>query len=322
MTAARVVLGRASIGIRRRISGDGLAALTALAALAVWIAPSPFPATVQADVQTEEQSTAANPAESTGTERAARTEHKFGGYGGVSYTHPSAVRIANPDAATDFTVTDFGWIGRPFKSPIYYGLRTQHWAPGALTGAMVDFTHAKAIAERDDVATFTGTHNGQPVSPKAKIGDVFRHLEFSHGHNILTLNGVFRMPGSWLPVRPYFGLGGGASLPHTEVGLVAEGKRTYEYQFAGFAGQLLAGIEVPLGRVSLFFEYKFTYAPYGVPLSHEPYGWVFFTDVWRQLRAWWTGEKPPGGVLTTTLATHHGISGVLVRVNSTTPAKM
>ncbi len=325
MTAERFALGRIGIRARiwsgRRIGGDKLAALAALAALGVWVAPSPFPDAVLSETQTEERTSVSAPGDGTGTTPAMRTEHKFGGYGGVSYTHPSAVRIVNP-GVTDLTASDFGWIGRPFKSPIYYGLRTQHWQPGALTGSMVDFTHAKAIAKADDVASFSGTLNGEPVPPTAKVGDVFRHLEFSHGHNILTLNGVFRTPGSWLPVRPYFGLGGGASLPHTEVGLRAEApKRTYEYQFAGFAGQVLAGIEVPLGRVSLFFEYKFTYAPYSVPLSHEPYGWLFVTDVWRQFRAWMTGEKPPGGVLTTTLASHHGISGLLVRVSPGAPAK-
>ena len=316
MTAAHVVLGRAGSGVRQLIRNDGVWTITALAALAVWVATSPFPSIVQADTQTEERAATAEPAASTGTERATRREHRFGGYGGVSYTHPSAVRIVNP-GLTDLTVTGFEWIGRPFKSPIYYGLRTQHWLPGALTGSMVDFTHAKAIAQKDDVATFSGTLNGQAMPPSAKVGDVFRHLEFSHGHNMLTLNGLVRMPWSLLPVRPYVGLGGGASFPHTEVGLHAEGRtRTYEYQFAGFVGQVLGGIEIPLGRVSLFFEYKFSYAPYSVPLSHEPRGWVFVTDVWRQFRAWWTDEKPPGGMLTTTLASHHGISGLLVRTNS------
>ncbi|HEX7076198.1 MAG TPA: hypothetical protein VF226_19345 [Hyphomicrobiaceae bacterium] len=320
MSAAHIALGRARVWLNW-IDKDRLTALSALAALIVWISPNPFPATVQADLETRERARPAAPATSPASERATRREHRVGGYGGVSYTLPSAVVIQKP-GSTDLTVTDFQWIGRPFKAPIYYGLRTQHWLPGALTGTMVDFTHAKAIAQRDDVATFSGTLNGQPVAPNAKIGDVFRHLEFSHGHNILTLNGLFRMPfSSWLPVRPYFGIGGGASFPHTEVGLTSEPKRTYEYQFAGFAGQVLAGIEVPLGRVSLFFEYKFTYAPYSVPLSHEPNGWVFVTDIWRQFRAWWTGEEPPGGILTTTLATHHAISGILVRTNTVQPAK-
>jgi hypothetical protein len=311
-----------AVKLGRRINRDGAAAVLGLTALVTWIAvPSPFPVSVQANTQMEERTAATEPAQPSEAERGVRREHKFGGYGGVSYTHPSTVRIVNP-GVTDLTVSDFNWIGRPFKAPIYYGLRTQHWLPDALTGTMVDFTHAKAIAVKEDVATLSGILNGEPVPPKAKVGEVFRHLEFSHGHNMLTLNGMVRAPASWLPVRPYFGIGAGASFPHTEVGLVAEqGKRTYEYQFAGFAGQVLAGIEIPLGRTSLFFEYKFSYAPYSVPLSHEHYGWVFVTDVWRQFRAWWNGEKPPGGTLTTTLATHHAISGLMVRTNSAVPVK-
>jgi hypothetical protein len=235
-----------------------------------------------------------------------------GGYGGVSYTHPSTVEFSKP-GSTDLKVDGFGWIGRPFKSPIYYGLRAIAWQPASRFGAMLDFTHAKAIANPEDTARFTGTRDGKAMPPTAKIGDAFRHLEFSHGHNIVTLNGMARL-GLLARVRPYLGVGGGITLPHTEVGFAGETPRTYTYQFAGFAGQALAGIEIPLGRVSLFLEYKFTYAPYTVPLSHEPYGWLLVTDVWQQLREWLSGTPPPGGWLRTTLVTDHGIGGVLVRV--------
>ncbi len=144
---------------------------------------------------------------------------------------------------------------------------------------------------------------------------MFKHLEFSHGHNMVTLNGMARL-GAFIPfVRPYVGAGAGVSLPHTEIGFRSENGRTYEYQFAGFVAQGLAGIEVPLGRASVFIEYKFSYAPYDVPLSGTVNGWLLVTDLWRQMRAWIAGEKPPGGRLRTTLATHHGIGGVLVRVS-------
>jgi hypothetical protein len=99
-----------------------------------------------------------------------------GGYGGVSYTQPSTVTIRNP-GRTDMTVGDFGWLGMPFKSPIYYGLRGIGWPEGSRFGGMIDFTHAKAIANADDVATFTGTADGKPLPPKARIGDTFRHFE-------------------------------------------------------------------------------------------------------------------------------------------------
>lgn len=281
-------------------------------ALMVFATTSIIPTFVFSEAPPVADAAAAGTSASRAVQAAGGREWAFGGYGGVAYTHPAEVRIKNKDR-TDLKVRDFGWIGRPFKAPIYYGIRIQRWQPAGHVGAMLDFTHAKAIARRDDIATFSGKLNGQPVPEKQRIGDVFRHLEFSHGHNMLTLNGLMRMLPSWNRFRPYLGGGAGISLPHTEVGIISENARTYEYQFAGFVGQGLAGLEVQLGRASLFFEYKFTYAPYDVPLSHEPYGWLLVTDLWRQFSAWWKGEEPPGGHLSVTLSSHHGIAGVMVK---------
>jgi lipid A oxidase len=301
---------------RQHTAVDRLAAFVAVAALAMWVLPRVSPAWTNALDAPLDERKGKSATDAVPSVRARQgPEYVVGAYGGASYTHPSEVRILNP-GKTDMTMTDFEWIGRPFKSPIYYGLRAQRWLPNAVFGAMVDFTHAKAIAPFDGEASFSGTRDGKSLPPRAKVGAVFKHLEFSHGHNILTLNGLFRMPVFWMGMRPYFGLGGGVSLPHTEVGLRGDAARTYEYQYAGVVGQVMAGLEIRIGPAIMFFEYKFTYAPYDVPLSHEPYGWVFVTDVWRQFRAWITGEQPPGGRLHTTLATQHGISGLLIRVTT------
>lgn len=235
-----------------------------------------------------------------------------GGYLGISYTHPSTVTIKNPAGGTDMTVGGVDWIGMPFKSPIYYGARITHWPGASRTGAMLDFTHAKAIAPFDDDVTFTGTLNGKPLPPSGKVRDYFKHLEFSHGHNMLTVNALTRL--GFFRVQPYVGGGAGISLPHTEVGYRDEAGRTYEYQYAGLVGQGLAGLEIRIGNASVFVEYKISYAPYDVPLSGVVNGWLLVTDLWRQTRAWMIGEKPPGGRLTTPLLSHHGIGGVMVRV--------
>jgi hypothetical protein len=293
-------------------------ALTGLVALTAWVVAAPSPVLLPSlEAPTEQRAATGAEAEPGGAARAAGWEHLVGGYGGVSLTLPSAVNVVAP-GRTDLTVSNFNWIGRPFKSPIYYGLRSQHWSPASPFGGMVDFTHAKAIAMPTDRASFKGTINGRPAPENAKIEDVFRHMEFSHGHNILTLNGLVRLPAFFLPVRPYIGFGGGITLPHTEIGFASEGenKRTYEYQFAGFAGQVLIGVQFPIARAAPFVEYKFTYAPYSVPLSQEPRGFLLVTDLWRQFRAWASGEPPPGGYLTTTLATHHAIGGALYRVSA------
>ncbi|MGE3918549.1 MAG: hypothetical protein AB7F78_22880, partial [Hyphomicrobiaceae bacterium] len=99
------------------------------------------------------------------------------GYGGVTYTHSSDVRFAKP-GVTDMTAHAVDWIGRPFKSPIYYGVRGMRWPGTGRLGGMVDFTHAKAISVREQSVRFTGTRDGKPYDRTAKIGDTFRHLEF------------------------------------------------------------------------------------------------------------------------------------------------
>lgn len=238
------------------------------------------------------------------------------GYGGVTYTHSSDVQFSKP-GVTELTAHGVDWIGRPFKSPIYYGVRGIRWPGASRFGGMIDFTHAKAISVREQSVRFTGTRNGQAADRSAKIGDTFRHLEFSHGHNMLTLNGLMRL-GQLAPrVQPYIGGGAGISLPHTEVQFLDEAKRTYEYQMTGAVGQVLAGIELRLPRVSVFVEYKFSFAPYRVPLSGRDGGKGFgISDFWNQIGSWWRGEAPEFGSLTTRLATHHVIAGVGPRITS------
>lgn len=138
---------------------------------------------------------------------------------------------------------------------------------------------------------------------------MFKHLEFSHGHNMLTLNGLVRFASLTPRLSLYAGAGAGVSLPHTEVQMTTEARRTYEYQYAGPVGQALIGFEVRLPSTSVFFEYKFSFADYRVPLSRLE-GNLLFTDLWRQYQLWVKGEPPPGGHLSTQLASHQVIGGV------------
>jgi len=248
------------------------------------------------------------------TSSAAIAHHGWaaGAYGGVADTLDSTVRIVNP-GRTELTISDFPWLGRPFKAPPYYGVRIQRWS-GDMLGGMLDFTHAKALGKTEATGTFKGTHNGKPMPEKARMVDVFNNFEFSHGHNMLTLNGMLRGLPLFGLARPYVGAGGGISLPHTEIGFKADNARTYEYQYAGIVGQALAGLEVRIGPATIFLEYKFSYAPYDVPLSHTYMGGLLVTDLWRQFTAWRTGEAPPGGRLTTLLQTHHAIAGAMYNV--------
>ena len=237
-------------------------------------------------------------------------ETLFAGYVGAPFTHASDLRFVKP-GTTDLTVHDVPWQGRPFKSPIYYGLRIAKWPSASPLGGMVDFTHSKAIAIPDQQVRFSGTRNGNPAPAPATIGDTFRHMEFSHGHNMLTLNVLWRLWPASLRIVPYVGAGAGINLPHTEVQFADEKDRTYEYQYTGPAGQVLAGLEIRLPSSSAFLEYKFTLARYTAPLtgrdSRHSYG---PDDFWTQLMDWWHGHQPAHGTVTTTLASHQLIGGV------------
>jgi hypothetical protein len=232
------------------------------------------------------------------------------GYGGVTHTHASDVHFAKP-GVTDLTAHGVQWIGRPFKSPIYYGVRVMRWPGSGRIGGMLDFTHAKAISLREQMVRFSGTRNGRPADGTVLNDATFRHLEFSHGHNMLTLNALL---GLWRPtplLRPYVGAGAGVSLPHTEVQFRDDAKRTYEYQITGAVGQVVAGLELRLPSSSVLFEYKFSLAPYWVPLSaRDGSKGNAFIDYWHQIGSWLRGEAPENGTLTTTLATHHAIVAV------------
>ena len=207
---------------------------------------------------------------------AARAEFLLGIYGGVSGTFDSDVDVES--GATDLTLEDVPFDGESFDNPIYYGARGTYWLEGMPSyGVMLDFTHAKAIAGESDIAP------------------TFDELQFSHGLNTLTLNGLYRHPLSW--ITPYAGVGLGVSVPHVEIDLAGGGSSTDGYQFGGLAAQALAGMEFPLGdRFALFAEYKFSYTPLDIDLDG-------------------------GGSLETDLFTNQAMLGLSVRFGGGAPGK-
>lgn len=289
---------------------DAASSLAAMAAVAIvlgssLIAQSPAePAGTESERSAPEPSTLAPPT----------SEFMFGGYAGAQYTYPSDVTV-HKEGLHDFTAKQVPWDGEPFENPIYYGARIVRWFGGGRTGAMIDFTHSKVLARLAEEAAFSGTINGEPAPERAKLGDIFRRLEATHGHNMLTLNGLFRLPDLGFRLYPYVGAGVGINLPHSEVQMMKDPGRTYEYQMTGPAAQALIGIEFRIPRMSYFFEYKFTLASYQMPLTHRD-GSILFVDLWRQFSRWLSGEAPPGGFLWTNLISHQGIAGLGVRVGA------
>jgi hypothetical protein len=261
--------------------------------------------------QPDEAGTAASAASSAAATRIGEApETLIAGYGGITHTQASDIHFTKP-GVTDLTAHGVQWIGRPFKSPIYYGVRAMHWPAHGRIGGMLDFTHAKAISVREQRVRFSGTRNGKAMDGTALNDATFRHLEFSHGHNMLTINGLLSLGRLAPALRPYVGGGVGLSLPHTEVQFRSDERRTYEYQIAGAVGQAVAGLEIRLPGASVLLEYKFSFAPYRVPLSgRDGSKSNALLDYWNQISAWLRGETPEYGTLTTTLATHHGIVAI------------
>lgn len=280
------------------LRADKLAAMLGLSALLAVCANSVLP---EIEVKQRAPSDTALPAR-TGplTDR----ETFVGGYTGLPYTYPDDVQFEKPDGSK-FTLRDVGWDAKPFDDPIYYGARVIRWSRLSPLGSMIDFTHAKAYSQREQEVTISG----QGAETTKKIRDIFHHFEFTHGHNMLTLNGLFRLPWRTSAFSPYVGLGGGVSIPHTEVQFRGERGRTYEYQLTGPVLQVVAGLEIRVPRLSYFVEYKFTFAPYRAPL-HLRDGTNAFADLWLQFRRWWEGRDPAGGWLTTQLTSHQVIAGM------------
>jgi hypothetical protein len=104
------------------------------------------------------------------------------------------------------------------------------------------------------------------------------------------------------------------------VQLRGEHDRTYEYQYAGPAFQLLIGVEFRIPRLSYFLEYKWTATSYRAPLHHRD-GKTLFADLANQFGRWKSGKEPEGGWATTRLISHQMISGMGFRTTAVAPAR-
>ncbi len=237
-------------------------------------------------------------------------ETAIGAYLGAPYHYPSDFRLTK-DGRHGLTIKQIDWYTKPFDNPLYYGARVQRWQTGGRFGTMVDFVHSKVYAPLDGTYPFEGTINGEPAPATGKLRDYFDRLEWTHGHNMLTLNGLMRFGGIG-KIAPYAGVGAGISLPHSEIHVSTDPARTYEYQYTGPTAQALFGFEYRLRTGSVFVEYKFTFADYIGPLTHNDGSWLPL-DMWRQFSRWWSGAEPPGGWAAARLTSHQVVTGFTVR---------
>lgn len=213
---------------------------------------------------------------------AARSEMQVGFYMGKSLSPRSDVTMTAPDD-TNLTLKDVKWKPDSFKPSPYYGARAIDWNSRAPSfGAMVDYTHAKATADRTQTVSQTGKRSGKEIPPSEPFAATFRKLEFTHGLNFLTINGVYRAAGLHRRIIPYVGLGIGFTIPFVHA-RIAEAPRKDEFleaQMTGIAYQVLGGIEWRMFKSdlrSVFTEYKLTYTPHDVTLKK---GRKVKTNIW------------------------------------------
>ena len=168
-------------------------------------------------------------------------EWQIGAYFGATFTHDSDVGYERPGLPR-VTFNSVGWEGEPFSPPPYWGVQLTRWFEQSPWGLQVDYNHIKTVADRS-----------------GPVGAAFTRLEFTNGLNIATVNALYRWPAAGA-FTPYVGAGLGVNVPHVEV--YSPGfPNTFEYQVAGVAAVALAGIDVKLlDALSLFGEYKFSYA--------------------------------------------------------------
>jgi lipid A oxidase len=178
-------------------------------------------------------------------------------FGGANWNLGSTVRLDAPGKNDERSVD---WDGASFSMPPYWGVRGTYWL-GKNWGLAVEFSHSKAVANIDFASDPT-----------------YDRLEFTDGNNLVLLEVLYRLrPAMNGALVPYVGAGAGVTIPHVEVTLDA-GTKTYEYQLAGPAAQVLAGLEYRLnGSWSLFSELKLSYVHISADLKG---GGQLETDLW------------------------------------------
>ncbi|MCR8550743.1 outer membrane beta-barrel protein [Salipiger sp. P9] len=172
---------------------------------------------------------------------ASAQEFEISGYTGWQTAPHSRVSGDYPGTGASYDAL-IGWEGKSFEMPPYYGIRGTWWRSETF-GLALELTHTKVYAPDDE---------------RKKLG--FDRMEFTDGHNILTVNAMKRWPEYWGSATPYVGAGLGIAVPHVDVETTA-GDKTYGYQLTGPAVKLLAGLSYPINdRFSVFGEYQFTYS--------------------------------------------------------------
>lgn len=158
-------------------------------------------------------------------------------FGGTQSLPHSIVKGSTINGPVDARI---GWEGKSFAPPPYYGVRAIWWRESGI-GFGAELTHDKAYAPDAEMAA-----------------NQFDRLEFTDGHNIITVNVAKRWQNLWGAYTPFVGAGIGLAVPHVDIKPTG-GDRTFGYQITGPAMRLGAGVSRQITETwSVFAEYEFT----------------------------------------------------------------
>ena len=59
---------------------------------------------------------------------------------------------------------------------------------------MLDYSHAKVVADKGAVVSVSGLRDGIPVGPTDKVGNTFQVMEFTDGLNEFFFGAEYRWP--------------------------------------------------------------------------------------------------------------------------------
>jgi lipid A oxidase len=211
----------------------------------------------------------------TGADPAA-AEFQAAMYGGFSESFDSDIALNQPNG-TNVKLNRVPWDDASFDDPPYWGARGIYWLDNHPNwGLMVDYHHAKVIAEQGAVVSISGTRDGIAIEPRDRVGNTFDIMEFTDGLNQIFAGAMYR----WQHERwtPHVGFGVGASVPHVEVRRAGSTVRTFDYQLGGVAVEGLIGLGYRLSpRLSAFGDYKLSFSSNDADLNG---GGTLETDIW------------------------------------------
>jgi hypothetical protein len=175
----------------------------------------------------------------------ADAEWVVAGYRGDGWTSSNTIELTpyGGSSGQKLTIAGIDYEGHGWSAPRYYGYRIARFLNGhPRFGIEIEFTHAKAYSNPDQIVTINGT--------RAPLGQVLPEYELTHGLNLAFANAVIRQPLGESGAARRFAIvgraGGGVSIPHVQTSF--QEAVTDRYQFGGPAWQIAGGAEIRIAK--------------------------------------------------------------------------